>query len=49
MIQLWRHFTLQGKENRQNIRAYYTVDPINTLVSQFKKTQAIKNKRLLVT
>ena len=44
MIQLWRHFTLQGKENRQNIRAYYTVDPINALVSQFKKHKLLKIK-----
>ena len=44
MIQLWRHFTVQGKENRQNIRAYYTVDPINTLVSQFKKHKLLKIK-----
>ena len=31
MIQLSHQFTLQGKGNRQNIRAYYTVDPMNNL------------------
>ena len=44
MIQLSHHFALQGKENRQNMRAYYTVDPMNTLSVPVQRHKLLKIK-----